>query len=544
MKRWLTFLLTFSLLHFPLLHSFSSSLPRGIVMVDVSRHFMPLSFLYRQVDELARYGIPALHLHLTDAAGWRMEIRKYPELTDQGAWRTAPLWQDWWNDGQRRYADKATGYGGYYTQDELRHLVRYAAGLGVSIIPEIEFPGHSEEVTAALPWLSCTGEAYTSADFCIGSDSTYMFMEDVLREVCDIFPSPFIHLGGDEAGGNHWKTCPRCRGMKQSDAMLRLNTIVRRLGRTMICWDEVYTGGLRDTSVVIMVWRSPDTAREALSSGHQVIYCPARYCYLDKYQDAPFTQPRAMGGYLPIDSLYCHLISEDAPPASLALCLWTEYVPTEEDAERMLWPRALALAEALKSKPRSSKAFRRWAEREARKLRARGVHAFDLDHETGQRTAYTSRARHLARGARVTYKTPFHSLYPAAGAASLTDGWQGGWANTDGRWQGFLGAMDLTIDLAKPKRLRSIDMTFLQSRGVEIYLPSRFTVSVSNDLQTWTPLTDQPHASDPRPDVLHTFRWQSPGPGTPSPGPVRYIRIEARPDALGGWLFADEVVVH
>ena len=170
-----------------------AQLPRGIVMIDVSRHFMPIEFLYRQVDELARYGIPAMQLHLTDAAGWRLEIKAYPQLTDVGAWRTRALWNDWWQ-GDRRYSDSRHGFGGYYTQDEMCALVTYARERGVDIIPEIEFPAHSEEATAALPWLSCTGEAYTSADLCIGSDSTYVFMSRVLSEVAAIFPSRYLHL--------------------------------------------------------------------------------------------------------------------------------------------------------------------------------------------------------------------------------------------------------------------------------------------------------------------------------------------------------------
>lgn len=554
MKRWLILLVIIS---FPHLLALASPLPRGILMLDVSRHFMPMSFLYRQVNEMARYGIPALHLHLTDAAGWRLEIRSYPELTARAAWRTAPLWADWWNDGRRLYADQRTGYGGYYTQEEMRRLVRYARSRGVSIIPEIEFPAHSEEVTTALPWLSCTGRPYTSADLCIGSDSTYIFLSNVLREVCDIFPSTFVHMGGDEAAGLHWQRCPRCQGTTQAKAMQRVAGILKGMGRRMICWDDVLGDEPLDSSVVIMLWRQPEAARLAQERGHEVIMAPSRYCYLDKYQDAPFAQPRAMGGYLPLDTLYRHLLDLRSWP--LALCLWTEYVPTPHDAERMLWPRALALAEALRPRPRRPKAFRRWAQRETRLLRARGIHAFDLDGEVGQRPQHEAPSKHLARGARVTYTTPFHPLYPAAGESALTDGRLGGWANTDGRWQGFLGPMDLTIDLGRQRTIRSVDVTFLQSRGVEIYLPSRFTVSVSNDLHTWTPLADQLHASDPRPDVLHTFRWQSPGHGTPSPqrapSPLpeavqplpqraRYLRLEARPDASGGWLFVDEVVVH
>ena len=511
-------------------------LPRGVVMLDVSRHFVPIEFLHRQVDELARYGIPALHLHLTDAAGWRMEIEGYPELTRMSAWRTERRWEDWWQ-GDRHYADAATGYGGYYRQEELRALVAYGLERGVTIIPEIEFPAHSEEVTAALPWLSCTGQPYTSADLCIGADSTYLFMSDVLRQVADVFPSPYIHLGGDEAGGQSWRTCPRCQGVTQVDAMQRVNKIVHELGRKMICWDEVFTLGLRDTSVAIMVWRSPETAREALASGHEVIYAPARYCYLDKYQDQPSTQPRAMGGYLPVDSIYGPLL--EAPRgASLGLCLWTEYVPTPQDVERMLWPRALALAEALSPKPRPLADFRQWAEQESLNLRARGINAYDLTAEQGQRPQYLHPVKGASVHRPVTYRLPYHPYYPASGQGALTDGLQGGWSNTDGRWQGFLGPVDVVVDLgSKRRRLRRVEVTFLQSTGVEIYLPSRVTLSVSNDSLHWTTVSDERPVADARPDVLRTHTWD----GSLR---ARYLRLQAATDPRGGWLFTDEVLVR
>lgn len=547
MKRMLSLLLSC------LMGVAMAQLPRGIVMIDVSRHFMPIGFLYRQVDELARYGIPAMQLHLTDAAGWRLEIRAYPQLTDVGAWRTRALWNDWWQ-GDRRYSDSRHGFGGYYTQDEMRALVTYARERGVDIIPEIEFPAHSEEATAALPWLSCTGEAYTSADLCIGSDSTYVFMSRVLSEVAAIFPSRYLHLGGDEAAGKLWATCPRCQGMTQTKAMERLNGIVRSLGRKMICWDEVFTDGIRDTTVAIMVWHDPETARKALEAGHEVVFAPARFCYLDKYQDQPSSQPRAMGGYLPVDSIYAHLYPlacGDDPtfhstlrPQSLALCLWTEYVPTAKDAERMLWPRVLALAEALKPEPRRPADFRRWAEAECRNLRARGIDAYDLDREVGQRTAYSRTARHKARQAHVTYTTPYHPYYPAAGDPSLTDGLQGGWANTDGRWQGFLGPIDVTLDLGSPKRFERISTTFLQSRGVEIYLPSQLILSTSPDGEHWTTLSDSTYTPEPRSDLLRSFGWQAPAGRRHSSPRGRYIRLQAMPDSAGGWLFIDEIIVR
>jgi len=531
-KALLALLLAYSL-------SSMAQLPRGVVMIDVSRHFMPTSFLKKQIDELSHYGIPALHLHLTDAAGWRIEIKSHPELTQMAAWRTAHKWEEWWNDGKRRYADQATGFGGYYTQDELRNLVDYAQKRGVTIIPEIEFPGHSEEVLAALPQLACSGKPYSAADFCIGSDSTYQFLSDVLREITSIFPSPYIHMGGDEAGGRLWKTCPRCQGMTQTDAMERVSKIVRGLGRRMICWDEVLTDQLKDTSIVIMVWRNADVAKKARQRGHEVIKAPGRFCYLDKYQDRPEGSPRAMGGYLPVDSIYAYYLEQLPLPQgeSLGMCLWTEYVPTPEHAERMLWPRALALSEALKANPKNPKEFRNWAEKECRLLRQRGMHAFNLDIEVGQRKEYCRKVRCLSTGREVTYNTPYHKAYPASGNTSLTDGQRGGWSNTDGRWQGFLGPVDIIVDLGKQRKIKRVSTTFLQSIGPEIFFPEQFQLLTSNDGKTWTTLYETENLNNQKPDALMDYGWKG-------KTQTRFIRLKSESPKRGGWIFLDEIMIH
>ncbi len=515
-----------------------AQMPKGIVMIDVSRHFMPISFLEKQIDELSRYGIPALHLHLTDAAGWRIEIKSHPELTNIAAWRTEEKWEDWWNNGKRRYSNESSGFGGYYTQDELRRLVQYATARGVSIIPEIEFPGHSEEVLAVLPHLACSGVPYTAADFCIGRDSTYLFLNDVIQEVADIFPSPYIHMGGDEAGGSLWKKCPYCKGMAQTDAMTKVNNIVKRHGKQMICWDEVLTDDLKDTSIVIMVWRNEEIAQKALHNGHNIIFAPGRYCYLDKYQDRPEGAPRAMGGYLPVDSIYA-FFKKQLPisrKVALGLCLFTEYVPTPVDAERMLWPRVLALAEAIKDSPRSLIDFKHWALEESIRQRERGINAYNLKLEIGQRAEYSLPIKCISVGKKVKYNSPYHKFYPASGDNALTDGKQGGWSNTDGRWQGFLGPMDVTIDLGKKQHIHKVNTTFLQSIGPEIFFPSHFSIAISKDGNQWTPLYTAEYADDRRPDVLRTDGWN---------GHVRtrYIHIKAENKIHGGWLFTDEIIV-
>lgn len=182
------------------------------MMLDVSRHFFDVNFVKKQIDAFAYYKLNRLHLHLTDAAGWRIEIDKYPRLTEFAAWREFPTWKEWWNNG-RQYSEEGSknAYGGYYTKEDIRELVAYAESRYITIIPEIEMPAHSEEVLTAYPELSCTHEPYKQADFCVGNEKTFEFLENVLTEVMELFPSEYIHIGGDEAGKASWPTCKLCQ---------------------------------------------------------------------------------------------------------------------------------------------------------------------------------------------------------------------------------------------------------------------------------------------------------------------------------------------
>ncbi|HEY9550938.1 MAG TPA: beta-N-acetylhexosaminidase, partial [Prevotella sp.] len=313
-------------------------------MIDCSRHFWTADFIKKQIRMMARLKLNRLHLHLTDAAGWRMEIKHYPDLTRRTAFRTYSHWDEWWGSGNRQYCDEGTpgAYGGYYTQKELREIVAYAAQHHITVIPEIDMPGHSEEVTYAYPQLSCDGKTYS--DLCIGTEETFRFAENVLKEVMDVFPSEYIHLGGDEAAMEHWKTCERCQKRMrdnqlgtvaelQAYMMKRINAFLNAHGRKLIGWDEMIDGGLPPHSIV-MAWRSADKGAEAVKAGHHVIMSPIDWCYLNFYQDNPFTQPEAMGGYGPLK----HVYTLDPIPNGLKGTpqeayidgvqgnLWTEYV--------------------------------------------------------------------------------------------------------------------------------------------------------------------------------------------------------------------------
>lgn len=331
--------------------------------LDVSRHFYDADQIKRFIDLMALYKINTFHWHLTDGAGWRLEIKKYPALTQQAAWRTHSNWKEWRNAG-RRYSTEGdpNAYGGYYTQEEARTIVAYAKERGITVIPEIEMPGHSEEVLAVYPQLGCTGLPYKNSEYCLGNDSTFSFLENVLTEVMDIFPSAYIHIGGDEADKKAWKQCPKCqRRIKeeqladehalQSYAVRRMERFLHQHHRRLLGWDEILEGGLAPDATV-MSWRGEAGGITAAKEGHDVVMTPGRFCYFDAYQGDPVTQPEAIGGYLPLEKVY----SYDPVPAELdsnaakhilgaQAALWTEYVPNFSHVEYMTYPRLLGLSE-------------------------------------------------------------------------------------------------------------------------------------------------------------------------------------------------------
>lgn len=338
---------------------------RGLHL-DVSRHFFPKEEVLKLLDVMSYYKLNRLHWHLTDAGGWRIQIDKYPRLTTETAFRTESDWQKWWNAGDdRKYLPEGTegAYGGYYTKDDIREIVAYATSRHIIVLPEIEFPGHSDEVFVAYPELSCSGKPYKNGDFCVGNEKSFTFMEDVLSEVIDLFPSEYIHIGGDEAGKTAWKTCPKCQALMKKDGMKDVDELQSHMihraeeyliskGRKLIGWDEILEGGLAPEATV-MSWRGEDGGIKAARMGHDVIMTPGGYLYFDFYQADPKTQPFAIGGYTPIKQVYSY---NPVPVDSLSgdqvkhimgvqANTWTEYIQDEQHLEYMMFPRALALAE-------------------------------------------------------------------------------------------------------------------------------------------------------------------------------------------------------
>ena len=550
----------------------NGSIPTGVItdepqlayrgmMLDVSRHFFGKEFVKKQIDALAHFKMNRLHLHLTDAAGWRIEIKKYPRLTQFAAWRSKQLWKDWWF-GDRLYAEEGSpeAHGGYYTQDDIRELVQYAADRYITIIPEIEMPAHSEETLTAYPELSCTHEPYKQADFCVGNEKTYEFLENVLTEVMELFPSEYIHIGGDEAGKASWPNCPLCqKRMKeenlsdvnelQSYLIHRIEKFVNSKGRQIIGWDEILDGGLAPNATV-MSWRGTEGGLAAVNSGHKAIMTPGGYCYLDSYQDAPHTQPMAFGPYMPLQKVYSYNPTEGLGEEQAKLIygvqgnLWVEYIPTEELVEYMIYPRILAIAEIGWSNPaeRDYENFRQRAIKAVNTLRAKGYNAFDLANEFGPRKETLTDANHLAKGKSVTYApmAEFNDRYNAGGATALTDGVRGGWTYTDDKWQGFIrrGGVDVVIDLGEEKEISSVAADFMQMCIPDVWFPAEVVISVSSDSVEFNELARIEH------EVVRDEGLSYKNYGWSGKSNARYIRYQAKTGPQRGWLFTDEIIVE
>lgn len=339
---------------------------RGLHL-DVCRHMFPLAFIKKFIDLLAFYKYNVFHWHLTEDQGWRIEIKKHPRLTEVGAQREETVIAGTWDQYD------SVAHGGFYTQDEVREVVAYAAERGVTVVPEIELPGHAVAALTAYPELGCMGEGYQVRTtwgiaediFCAGKDEVFTFLKDVLSEVLELFPSTYIHIGGDEAPKARWEACPACQARIKAEDLAdehelqswfirQIEAWLNERGRNLVGWDEILEGGLAPNATV-MSWRGSDGGIAAANAGHDVIMTPNTYCYLDYYQSEDTdSEPPAISAILPLKQVWQYEVIPEQIAADKRHHIlggqgniWTEYMPHSDHVEYMMFPRAIAIADVL-----------------------------------------------------------------------------------------------------------------------------------------------------------------------------------------------------
>jgi len=570
--------------------------------LDVSRHFFSVAFIRHYLDILAAYKINTFHWHLTDSHGWRLEIKQYPRLCTVGAWRAdrtgIPM-----TIAEATKPGEPAAYGGYYTQEQVREIVAYAADRHITVIPEIEMPGHCTAALAAYPQYAdldnpvplrvpCGYPGDLQHNFCAGNDSTFIFLQHILQETMALFPSKWIHIGGDEVREGPWLGCSRCRqrmkekgftSVRQLQAWFtgRIDSFITASGRRMMGWDEVRNAGLAKGST-IMSWHGDPSGRDSSGVDHDVVMTPYRYTYFDFYQSDPRLEPDITYAPLFLDSVYAF----DAGNADHVLggeaCLWTENVPTPQRVEYMLLPRLTALAEALWT-PADRKDYGRFTEKveaQFRRWDARGIHyarslynpgihpAFDSTTKeitvTLSRQAVDAEVRYSLGGNFRTYDEPLSIkrsatlqaaifrggrrlgkvdtdsfvVHKAMGAlGQLTDGIFGTVEPYDGRWVSFHDSVvTLTLDLGRVQDVHSVSLHCMEDQVGDIFLPRRINFEWSEDGKVYKMMGEVNNKRVPEQLLRHVAHYER-----AMRGKARYIRLIFRDQKQ---LFLDEIVVQ
>ncbi len=590
-----------------IIHDFPRFSWRGMLL-DCCRHFMDKEFVMRYIDLLAYHKMNVLHWHLTEDQGWRIEIDKYPKLTEIGAWRTE-------KDDSK--------YGGFYTKEDIKEILAYAKTRHITVVPEIEFPGHSVAAIASYPHLSCTGDSINVGNewgvykdiYCAGNDTVFAFMEDVLTEVMELFPSKYIHIGGDEAPKYRWEHCNKCQqriteeGLHdahelQSYFITRIEKFLNENGRQLIGWDEILEGGLAP-SATVQSWRGEEGGIAAAKSGHDAIMSPTSHCYFDYGLDA--TDLKEVYYYEPIPE---ELTEDEAKHILGGECnMWSERAP-QELVDSKVFPRILAMSEVLWStKEKDYKNFYSRVQKHYPKLDAMGVsygfesvpitstvvfnvdsfaislfngspdmhieycinnndwQAYTIPFGIKETATITARGfknnkpygeleqeiiKHIATGKEVTYSIPYSSHYKGTGNKNLTDGLTGSIENfRDGYYQGFSGTdMEVIIDLGEITTFSKIQTTFFQYYLSWIVLPTSVSYAVSDDgknfTETETIANKIPLMQEGK--FKHTFKSDS------QDLKARYVKVKATTvgklpkehPAAGSdaWIFVDEIIIE
>ena len=546
--------------------------------LDVCRHFMDIDSVKVYIDMLALHNMNQFHFHLTEDQGWRIEIKKYPELTKVGAYRDGTV------IGRNGRLYDSIRYGGFYTQEQLRDLVQYAAERYVNIIPEIDLPGHMQAALASYPWLGCTGGPYevwkrwgVSDDvLCAGNEETMLFVEDVLNEVMDIFPSPYIHIGGDECPKVRWKECPKCQakikelGIKaderfsaedylQSYVMNRMAKVVEARGRRIIGWDEILEGNVSETAI-IMSWRGIEGGIEAAQKGHDVIMVPTSYLYFDYYQsEDPSTEPSCVGGYLPVSRVYeFRPLPKELTPEQqkhiigLQANIWTEYITSFHHVQYMAMPRMDALTEIQWNNPNPElRDFDAFVERCRHMAELYDLYHYNYAKQIFNPQVYTDTvAPNLATRKPIFLREQPNEQYASKGAPILNDGEMGRIAYNSGRWLGFWGQpLDAVIDLEQPSMMSHVRFRALVNKGAWIYNPSHASVLVSDDGEAFREVAqlEIPITTWTDKDGNFTYELEF------DPVEARYVEVIIKDhmlpedhDGYGNpaWIFVDEIEVN
>ncbi len=543
--------------------------------LDPCRHFMDLDSVKIYLDMMALHNMNQFHFHLSEDQGWRIEIKKYPELTEIGAYRNGTVL------GHNGNIYDTIRHGGFYTQDELRDLIQYAAERHINIIPEIDLPGHMQAALACYPQLGCTGGPYevwrrwgVSEDvLCAGNEEAMLFVEDVLNEVMDVFPSPYIHIGGDECPKVRWEQCPKCQakikelGIKaddkfsaedylQSYVMNRMAKVVEARGRRVIGWDEILEGNVSETAI-IMSWRGTEGGIAAVQKGYDVIMAPCSHLYFDYYQSEDIaSEPECIGGYLPVERVYeFQPLPEELTPEQqkhiigVQANIWTEYIASFRHVQYMAMPRMDALAELQWNNPQE-RDFNAFVER-CRKM----AQLYDLYHYTYADHIFNPQVwadtveSNLATRKPITLRQQPAENYTYDGATVLNNGELGRGAYNSGRWLGFCGyPMDAIINLEQPAEMRHVRFHALVNKGAWIYNPSQVKVLVSDDGETFREVAqkDIPITTWTDRDGIFAYEVEF------EPITARYVEVVVSghdlPEDHGGfgnsaWIFVDEVEV-
>ena len=544
--------------------------------LDPCRHFIPLDSVKVYIDMLALHNMNQFHFHLSDDQGWRIEIKKYPELTEIGAYRNGTV------IGHNGNLYDTIRHGGYYTQEELRGLIQYAAERHINIIPEIDLPGHMQAALACYPQLGCTGGPYevwkrwgVSDDvLCAGNEETMLFVEDVLNEVMDLFPSPYIHIGGDECPKVRWEQCPKCQkkiqelGIKgderfsaedylQSYVMNRMAKVVEARGRRVIGWDEILDGNVSETAI-IMSWRGTQGGIEAARKGHDVIMAPSSHLYFDYYQSEDIaSEPMCIGGYLPVSRVYEFqpLPAELTPEQQKHIIgvqanIWTEYIASFKHVQYMAMPRMDALAELQWNNP-EDRDFDAFVNR-CRHM----AELYDLFHYNYATHIFNPQvwtdtvAANLATGKPISLRQQPAENYTYEGASLLNNGELGRAAYNSGRWLGFCGyPLDAVIDLETPSKMSQVRFHALTNKGAWIYNPRKVSVLVSDDGKRFREIAQKEFPISRWYDKEGIFAYELEF----EPIKARYVEIIIEgydlPEDHSGyghpaWIFVDEIEVN